>query len=180
MNEYNLHLLKSFNTDIIPLDFRGTLFRFRYYSWLFAFYSIKRFSKDFHPFIPGVEVKYALDYAEQNSHCQTHLAGLELDDTTLQSLFMEKRMDMIPLMYRLARVKSIYTAEKNDIHNVLNTQGGEAFSESLDSYRLSWFVKYFEMISPHQKKIIIDKKDEQIFSELYQYYINIIGQKQRS
>jgi len=77
------------------------------------------------------------------------LAGLELDDTTLQSLFMEKRMDMIPLMYRLARVKSIYTAEKNDIHNVLNTQGGEAFSESLDSYRLSWFVKYFEMISPH-------------------------------
>jgi len=30
-------------------------------------------------------------------------------------------MDMIPLIYRLLRVKNIYSSEKNDIHNVLNT-----------------------------------------------------------
>lgn len=92
-----------------------------------------------------------------------------MDEATLQSLYLEKRMDLIPLMYRLIRVKNVYTSEKNDIHNVLNTQGGEAFSESIDYHRLSWFVKYFEIIAPHQKKIIVDKKDEQIFKQLYQY-----------
>lgn len=81
--------------------------------------------------------------------CETQWAGLELDELTLQSLFLEKRMDLIPLMYRSSKVKSVYSAEKNDLHNVLNTQGGEGFAESMDSYRLSWIVKYFELIAPH-------------------------------
>lgn len=54
-----------------------------------------------------------------------------------------------------------------DLYACLDVNGGSAFAESLDKYRVSWFVKYFEKYAPQQKKIIVDKKDLDIFYALY-------------
>lgn len=45
--------------------------------------------------------------------------------------------------------------------------GSEAYAESIDRSRTNWFVKYFEKLAPHQKKIIIDQKDVDLFYALY-------------
>ena len=47
--------------------------------------------------------------------------------------------------------------------------GGEQFAESVDKFRASWFVKLFEKLSPHQKKILVDRKDIEIFETLYNH-----------
>lgn len=102
----------------IPLTFRGMLFRFRLYPWLLASHFIKAFSKDFHPFIPGMEMKQAAE-AAQEVKAEVLLGGLELDDLTVDRLFHEKRMDLIPYLYRLYRLKSTYYSEKFDNYTVL-------------------------------------------------------------
>lgn len=61
-----------------------------------------------------------------------------------------------------------------DIYGVLDANGGSAFAESLDKYRIAWFVKYFEKYAPVQKQIIVDQKDTDLFYALYR---NCPGQK---
>jgi hypothetical protein len=40
----------------------------------------------------------------------------------------------------------------------LAAQGGENFAESIDSYRMNWFIKYFQKLMPEQKKLFIGVK----------------------
>lgn len=63
--------------------------------------------------------------------------------------------------------------ERADLYAASNVLGGEAFAESFDKYilnynnyrfRAAWCVKFFERISPHQKRILIDKKDAELFT----------------
>lgn len=165
LNDYNLHLANA-NDFHIPLTFRGMLFRFRLYPWLLSSHFIKAFSRDFHPFIPGMEMKQAVTACEEVK-AQLVLGGLELDDLTVDRLFHEKRMDLVPFLYRLQSLKSTYNSEKFDNYAVLKNQGGEAFAESIDSYRANWFTNFFSIIAPHQKDIIVDQKDIDIFQALY-------------
>lgn len=53
-------------------------------------------------------------------------------------------------------------------------QGGEAYAESVDRSRLNWFIRYFEKIAPHQKRILVDHKDIDLF---YAIYKNCPGKK---
>jgi len=39
--------------------------------------------------------------------------------------------------------------EHVDHYNVLDVHGGSAYAESMDKFRVNWFVKYFESICPH-------------------------------
>ena len=61
----------------------------------------------------------------------------------------------------------LWRGEHHDLYASLDVNGGSSFAESLDSYRTSWFVKYFEKIAPYQKNIIIDHKDLDLFHALY-------------
>lgn len=64
LNDYNLHLASS-NDFNIPMSVRGMMFRFRLYPWLAVTHLIKAFSKDFHPFIPGMEMHKAWKAAQE-------------------------------------------------------------------------------------------------------------------
>jgi pheromone shutdown protein TraB len=37
----------------------------------------------------------------------------------------------------------------------------------MDRYRCNWLASYFEKLSPNEKRILVDKKDEEIFKALY-------------
>lgn len=77
------------------------------------------------------------------------LGGLALDSLTVDRLSHEKRMDLIPFIYRLYNVKSTYNSEKFDHYSVLKNVGGEGFGESIDKYRANWFTNYFSLVGPH-------------------------------
>ena len=49
----------------------------RFYSWLYLANLIKYFPKDFHPFIPGLEMKFAIEAAEKNC-AEVKYGGMEL------------------------------------------------------------------------------------------------------
>ncbi len=77
MNYYNDYIVKCSKFDI-DSNIRGTGLKMRLYSWFFVANLIKYFPKDFHPFLPGLEVKFALESAKK---CESKiiLGGLELD-----------------------------------------------------------------------------------------------------
>ena len=78
-------------------------------------------------------------------------------------------MAFFPFLFRLRGALSnrLWVNEHRDIYTLLDTAGGEAFAETLDKYKISWFVKFFEKVSPLQKQIFIDEKDRDIFHDLY-------------
>ena len=176
LNLNNALLRSAFSIDH-PNNFRGLVFKARLFSWLafmnfikgnFFFYLnyflniyLKGFPSDFHPFIPGLEMKFALEGAEK-LNSKIILGGLELDETTLFALLTEKRMDFIftYLNSLFSLHNKLWKNEYQDHYKILHTHGGEAFAENMDRSRLNWFVKLFEKIAPYRKKIIIDQKDE--------------------
>ena len=112
-------------------------------------------------------MKFAYDEA-QKLGSNIHLGGLELDNFTIRGLYHESRMDILPLIWRYLKMKSDrWDNDENDIKSILSDYGAESFSESIDRSRANWFVKFFAVLSPHQKKIVVDMKDIEIFKTLY-------------
>ncbi len=66
MNEYNFEILKCASLNVHQ-NMRELFFALRFYSWLFVLNSIKGFNKDFHPFIPGLEMKFAIESAKRQN-----------------------------------------------------------------------------------------------------------------
>lgn len=120
-------------------------------------------------------MKYAIEEATK-VNAKVVLGGLEIDDITLAGLKVEPRMDPISQILRGHRAlhNSFWRREHHDIYSSLTVLGGEAYAESLDKFRVNWFVKYFEKLSPHQKKVMIDQKDIDLF---YGIYRDTPGQK---
>ena len=56
---------------------RSLGFAIRFYSWVYVANLIKYFPKDFHPFIPGLEMKFAIEEAEKVG-AKVHYGGMEL------------------------------------------------------------------------------------------------------
>jgi len=56
-------------------NFRGLMFKARLYSWLWSSQLCMAFPDDFHPFTPGLEMKYAIEEAN-NHNANVHFAGL--------------------------------------------------------------------------------------------------------
>lgn len=56
--------MKCSNLEI-DANIRSIGFALRFYSWLFVLNYMKHLPKDFHPFIPGLEMKFALESAEK-------------------------------------------------------------------------------------------------------------------
>jgi pheromone shutdown protein TraB len=113
-------------------------------------------------------MKYAIEEAEALK-ANLIYGGLELDATTLKALELDKRMDVLPFALRatVGLHNKLWVSEEIDTYNSLRVHGGEAFAESMDHFRVNWFVKLFEKYAPRQKQIIVDLKDEEIFYSLY-------------
>lgn len=77
MNDYNWDIMKCASLDVSQ-NARELFFALRFYSWLFVLNFMKNFGKDFHPFIPGLEMKFALETAKQ-VNAEVVLGGMELD-----------------------------------------------------------------------------------------------------
>lgn len=54
-----------------------------------------------------------------------------------------------------------------DNFSTLDVHGGEAYAESIDKFRSDWWVKYFEKLAPYQKRVLVDRKDLDLFYALY-------------
>lgn len=54
----------------------------RFYSWLWSINWYKALPTDFHPFTPGLEMKFALEEAVKNNS-KVILGGLAIDETSL-------------------------------------------------------------------------------------------------
>jgi hypothetical protein len=62
MNEYNSYI-KNCSKFEVDKNIRSTGFMLRLYSWLFVANFINNFPNDFKPFLPGLEIKFALEAA---------------------------------------------------------------------------------------------------------------------
>lgn len=61
-------------------------------------------------------------------------------------------MDIVQLFFnymKAIRTNKYWTNEAYDNYSTLDVNGGSAYAESLDDYRISWWVKWFQKIAPH-------------------------------
>ncbi|KAL4471692.1 hypothetical protein ABPG74_008585 [Tetrahymena malaccensis] len=167
LNRYN-DLLSQAYTLSLDNTIRNLVFKAKFYSWLFVINWFKALPDDFHPFIPGLEMKFAIEEANKQN-IPVVLGGLEIDDVTLAALKVEPRLDPFSQLYYGYRAlhNSFWRREHFDNYATLDVVGGEAYAESMDRFRTNWFVKYFEKLAPYQKKIIVDQKDLDLFYALY-------------
>lgn len=64
LNSYNQVLQRAYNFEgQLDNNLRGLFFKARFYSWLWFINWYKAFPTDFHPFTPGLEMKFALEEA---------------------------------------------------------------------------------------------------------------------
>lgn len=70
------------------------MFKIKLYTWLYGINWFKSFPTDFHPFIPGLEMKYALETAEALGK-NVVLGGLAIDEKALSSMRVETRLDVL-------------------------------------------------------------------------------------
>lgn len=113
---------------------------------------MKFFPKDFHPFIPGLEMKFALEAAKKVK-ANVVLGGLELDQNSLDAFKLQSSLNPFALIANSRKIahNSFWVKEREDIYKTLAARGGEVFAESIDRNRANWFVSYFELICPQQK-----------------------------
>jgi len=108
------------------------------------------FPDDFTPFIPGLEMKYALHHAEENN-IPIHFGGMVITGSTIQSLKNETRLNFISLLYRFnwrMREISHWRNEWYDEMAMVHNHGGEAYSEIIDDFRANWWVGMFDKAAP--------------------------------
>lgn len=174
LNVYN-NIFSSAQEYDIPNHVRGLIFQARLYPWLLIANAWKNFPTDFHPFIPGLEMKFAIEEAKKIG-AHIHFSGLQLNQQTVDALSHEKRMDALPFAWRIYRsTKSrLWSNEDHDQSALLEVLGGEAFAEIVDRNRINWFVKQFERAAPLQKKIIVDQRDHDLF---YRVHKRLPGKK---
>ena len=89
---------------------------------------------------------------------------------TVEALRTETDMYFHTALWRssiFTRPLNAWNTDYNDFMNVLHTRGGEAFAESMDRSRINFLVQAFNKIAPKQKSILVDQRDERIFTDIY-------------
>jgi len=81
----------------------------------------------------------------------------------------EKRMDLPSFLVRLYYKDGLtrYSREFAEQMAILDTEGPEAYAESLDDVSIAWWNQYLYRMAPRQKKILVNKKNKQLFFDLY-------------
>lgn len=111
------------------------------------------------PFLPGLEVKYALEEAVK-CNAKIVFLGHEFDENTIGLLHHEKRLTLFSYFSRLFSLPKAYKSELFEYNIITKNKGWNSFVESsFDVRTCSWFIKIFEAIFPEMKRIFVDKRD---------------------
>ena len=131
---------------------------------------VSEFPEDFRMFTPGLETYFACRYACKNN-VQKVYGGNAFDPITVENLRNEPDMYAHTLLwnsvFKSIALSSSWTSQYDDWINTLHVRGGEAFAESIDRSRINFMVAMLNRVAPKQKKILVDKRDDRIFNQLY-------------
>lgn len=167
-----------FNSDFKPLleigrmenNLRTLVFKSKMHMWMLVMKSFFNFATvNNSPFKPGLEAYRAIQYARETK-AEVLYAGRLFNPQVLRHLYLEKRMYVVPLMWRMLNYNSntYWNQEHESFSGQLSVHGLKNFSESVDDATINWYIKLLERIAPYQKRILIDQEDDRLFHSIYQ------------
>jgi hypothetical protein len=118
-------------------------------------------------FTPNLEVKFAIDEAEkQGSHVL--LMNEELSTYTMDALKIEKDMDFIfPLLKYVFVINENWAFEAKDMQKLLRCHSLKTLTEEyFNKDVIAWCIRFADLLIPAQKKIFIDRTDEDMFNAI--------------
>lgn len=148
---------------------RNLVFKSKFYTWLFLSKMIFPFiDEETNAYRPGLEVFNTAKWAQDHKKSVLY-SGRMFNSHVVEALKNESRMYLFPYIYRSlnGRNTSIWDKEYASYADECAVYGMEHYSEIIDEKKLSWLIKLFESIIPHQKKIFIDHEDERLFKLIY-------------
>lgn len=123
---------------------------------------------DYNPFLPGLEVKYALEEASKLKSNIVFL-GSEIDEVTANRIIHDKRTTVIKTLVNSFFQKTSYKQELFEDSSIILNKGFRSYCESsMDARQINWFIKYIEIIFPEFKRILVDFRDEDMFKKIIQ------------
>lgn len=149
----------------VPKSFKGLL-GLRFQAFNAAFKSVLGLPICYNPYLPGLEMKYACEEAQK---CGSKIVflGSEFDDWTLNAIRHEKRFTLLKFILRIFRLKASYQNEGGELKIRITERGINNFIESsYDSKNNNWFYAFMELVAPEYKRILVDKKDEELFKAI--------------
>ena len=115
-------------------------------------------------FVPGIDSKLIHDFASHNKR-EIVYAGEDFNAQTMEALRIETRMDVIfPYLKYYFGLNNSWEVEAKNAQVLFRSHSIKSLAEGhFNQDNVAWFVKFAEKLIPHQKKIVIDKRDEDIF-----------------
>jgi pheromone shutdown protein TraB len=149
------------------INTRGLIFMYRYWTFMFLSRFYAQLPSSFHPFQPGLEIKNAIETGKEVG-ANIVYGGMAFDKINLEALAHEKRMDVPSFFFRLYFKDGLRRYEHEHVEQLatIDVQGAEAYAESLDDVSVSWWTQFLNRMAPRQKKILVNKKNKQLFFDL--------------
>lgn len=134
---------------------------------VFILFKYKALPHCYNPFTPGLEVKYALEEATKLDSKLVFL-GYEFDEFTWSNFYHENRYTLYKTLYKILNKRSMqYDVEMSELQSQIHSYGLKKFIESsCDQYTINWVIQILDRIFPDIKRVIIEKKEEQLFTKI--------------
>jgi len=167
---YNASHDPLFSVYDVDNNLRNLIFKSKLYPWMWIMGRYLSLTDGNNSALrPGLEVYNAISYAKQQGK-QIQFAGPLFNPSVLRHLQSEKRMYLVPLLYRFMTVKNntFWSKEFEAYFGQMDVHGIKNFAESVDDVVINWFIKMLEKLAPYQKRILIDQEDDRLFNLIYQ------------
>jgi hypothetical protein len=144
---------------------RAPLFWLRFYLYSLTFRLHYRLPSNFTFLKPGLEMKVALEKAEQVGAKQ-YFMGAEFDPVTWKRLYHETRQN-VP-QYFISKFQYFsHNKWRNErftaIQQMHTTEPSQFAEKCLDPYLVNWFISDMSIFFPSFKRIFVDQRDEDLF-----------------
>lgn len=162
MDKANRHLSELVG---VPKRLNG-LKGIRFQMFNFLVKSLFGLPVSYNPFLPGLEVKYALEEAKRLNSKIVFLDS-EFNDITANKILHDKRTTLLGFFINYLNMRTTYKMENFENHSIISNKGFSSFCESsMDSKTMNWFIKTVEFLFPEIKRIFVDQKDEELFKKI--------------
>lgn len=146
----------------VPKSLKG-LSNIRFYLQNFLFKKLYGLELKHNPFMPGLEVKYALEEASK-LNSKLVFMGSEFSEETGNKILHDNRFTLFKYLYRYLSMNNDYKHEIFSNSMILKNKGLRQFSESMmDIKTVNWFIQTSRILFPELTRILVDHKDEEIF-----------------
>jgi pheromone shutdown protein TraB len=163
MDQANEYLQKTIPNEILS---KISLTRLRFYLFNFLFKLFTGIQVGKNPFLPGLEIKYAIEEAEKLNSKVVFL-GNEIDQQTQARLAHETRFTLFKFIRRFLGLNNYWKNEILDNKIMIAEYGFDKFVESCcDSRQIAWFIAFTDKLFQEYKRIFVDKKDVEIFEKI--------------